>query len=99
SELIPVGSEVYILERNDEKLLSSMFKDEASEQNTSITEDDFFSDLFTEEKEDGGKHLNVILKSSSKGSLEAIEKSLSKLEREGYTVKIISSGVGDISLQ
>jgi len=99
SELIPIGSEVYILEKSDEKLLSSMFKEEISEQDTSLAEDDFFSDLFTEEKKDGGKHLNVILKSSSKGSLEAIEKSLSKLVREEYTVKIISSGVGDISLQ
>lgn len=99
SELIPVGSEVYILEKNDEKLLSSMFKEEESEQETSIAEDDFFGDIFTEEKADGGKYLNVILKSSSKGSLEAIEKSLSKLEKEEYTVKIVSSGVGDISLQ
>ena len=99
SDLIPVGSEVYILEKNDEKLLSSMFKEEIHEQEASIAEDGIFGDIFTAKKEEGINFLNVILKSSSKGSLEAIERSLSKLEKEGYTVKIIYSGVGNISLQ
>lgn len=101
SELIPVGSVVYILEKNDPNLLSSMYKKEQKEQEeeTSLVEDDFFGDIFENEKEESDNFLNVILKSSSEGSLEAIKKSLSKLENEGYKVNIVSSGVGDISLQ
>lgn len=98
SELIPVGSEVYILEENDESLLASLYKkEEIEEGEKSIAEDDVFGDMFKEETEDGDKFLNVILKSSSEGSLEAIEKSLSKLKNEEYSVKVILSGVGDIS--
>ncbi len=99
SELIPVGSQVYILERNDESLISSLYKKEVVEEEKSLAEDDFFGDIFTEEKEEGEKYLNVILKSSSEGSLEAIEKSLSKLKNEEYSVKVILSGAGDISLK
>ena len=100
SQLIPVGSEVYILEKNDAKLLTLMYKEEEKESEVPITEDNFFDEMFnSEEKEDEGNHLNVIVKSSSEGSLEALEKSLSRLEKDGYTVKIVSSGVGDISQQ
>lgn len=100
SELIPVGSIVYILEKNDMNLLSSMYKkEEESEEETSLVEDDFFGDIFENEKAESGNTLNVILKSSSEGSLEAIKNSLSKLESDGFVVKIISSGVGDVSLK
>ena len=110
SELIPVGSEVYILKENSEKLLSSLYKveEEVVEEEEpeviegeekAIAQDDMFGDLFKEEKEEGENFLNVILKSSSEGSLEAIKKSLGKVEKDGFTVKIISEGVGDVSLQ
>ncbi|MGI6423252.1 MAG: translation initiation factor IF-2 [Candidatus Dojkabacteria bacterium] len=99
SELLPVGSEVYILEKNDPSLLSSMYSEETVEEETSLVEDDFFEDLFKNEKEERDNSLNVLLKSSSEGSLEAIEKALSKLKREDFTVNIISSGVGDITLK
>ena len=111
SELIPVGSEVYILKENSEKLLSSLYKvEEVVEEiveepeviegeEKAIAQDDMFGDLFKEEKEEGENFLNVILKSSSEGSLEAIRKSLGKVEKDGFTVKIISEGVGDVSLQ
>ncbi|MDX9738825.1 MAG: GTP-binding protein [Candidatus Dojkabacteria bacterium] len=107
SELIPVGSQVYILKENSEKLLSSLYKveEEVVEEEVvegeekAIAQDDMFGDLFKEEKEEGENFLNVILKSSSEGSLEAIKKSLSKVEKDGYKVKVISEGVGDVSLQ
>lgn len=100
SHLIPVGSDVYILEKDDKKLLSSMYKEDIKESDVPLTEDNFFDDMFnTEEKEDIGKYLNVILKSSSEGSLQALERSLGRLENDGYTVKIISSGVGEITQQ
>ena len=98
SQLIPVGSEVYILEKNDPKILEAMYSNSEKENEVPISEDNFFDEMFDEsDVNTNGHFLNVILKSSSEGSLQAIEKSLSKLENGDYTVKIISSGVGDIS--
>lgn len=100
SHLVPVGSQVYILEENDPKLLEDMYKKEEREEAVPLTEDNFFDEMFnSEEKSSDGNYLNVILKSSSEGSLQALEKSLSRLEKDGYTVKIVSSGVGDITQQ
>jgi translation initiation factor IF-2 len=96
SELIPVGSEIFILEKNDIKLLKSLYKEEVKEEQA-LTEDEIFNSLFEEEKEDGDMFLNVIIKSSSQGSLEALKSSLYKLESEGYKVKIVTEGVGDIT--
>lgn len=101
SNLIPLGSEVYILEKNDPKLLSSLYKVEPKEieeeVEATLIEDDMFSEIFDEEQKDGDTQLNVILKSSSQGSLEAIEHSLEKVNMDEYSVKIVSKGVGDIS--
>lgn len=101
SELIPVGSEVYILKENSEKLLSSLYKVEEEEivEDIAITQDDMFGDLLKEEKEEDENFLNIILKSSSEGSLEALKKTLGRIEKDGFTVKIISEGVGDVSLR
>jgi translation initiation factor IF-2 len=100
SHLIPVGSDVYILEKDDKKLLSSMYKEDIKDSDVPIKEDNFFDDIFNkEEKGDVGNYLNVILKSSSEGSLQALERSLGRLENDGYTLKIVSSGVGEITQQ
>lgn len=100
SELLPLGSEVYILEKEDKALLSSMYKkEEVTNEAESLVQDDMFGAIFDEEQVDGDKYLNVILKSSSQGSLEAIKNSLSKIQKDGYTAKIVSEGVGDVSLK
>lgn len=97
SNLIPLGSEVYILEENDSKLLSSLYVEIPTLEEVSIVEDDMFGSIFDEEQKDGDTELNVIVKSSSQGSLEALKHSLEKIKKEGYSVKIVSDGVGDIS--
>jgi translation initiation factor IF-2 len=98
SQLIPVGSEVYILEENDMDVLALMYKEEAKESEVPLSEDEFFEDMFNSQNVgDSENYLNVIVKSSSQGSLQALEKSLSKLEKDGYKVKIVFSGVGDIN--
>lgn len=100
SQLIPVGSDVYILEKDDKKLLSSMYEKEVYENDVPLSEDNFFDDVFSaQQKEEDGNYLNVILKSSSEGSLQALEKSLGRLENDGYTVKIVFCGVGDVTQQ
>ncbi|OGC44958.1 hypothetical protein A2400_01415 [candidate division WS6 bacterium RIFOXYB1_FULL_33_14] len=98
SNLIPLGSEIYILQENSKKLLSSLYKEEIKEEEEiSLIEDDNFSAIFDEEQSDGDTELNVIVKSSSQGSLEALKNSLAKVKKDGYSVKIVSEGVGDIS--
>ncbi len=44
------------------------------------------------------EELNVVLKASSQGKLEAIENSLKSLEKEGLVVRILQSGVGSVNL-
>jgi len=99
SELIPLGSEVYILENNDSKLLNSLYKKEESVEEVALADDDFFGTMFNEKKESDGKYLNVIIKSSSQGSLEALRHSLGKLKKEEFSVNIVSDGVGDITIK
>lgn len=43
------------------------------------------------------KTLNVVIKASSEGALQAILKSLDKIDVEGAQIKITASGVGDIT--
>ncbi|MGI5897970.1 MAG: translation initiation factor IF-2 [Candidatus Dojkabacteria bacterium] len=96
SHLLELGTEGYILENNDKKLLDSVLvKEESKSVENEFNMEEFFS--VTDESEGG--YLNVIVKSSSEGSLEAIINSLEKLKEEEYKVKILRSGVGNITLR
>lgn len=96
SQLLPLGSEVFILEKNDPKLLKPLYK---VEEDQSIVEDDIFDSIFETEQKDGDTFLNVVIKSSSQGSLEALRNSLAKVNIDGYTVKIVQDGVGDVTIK
>lgn len=96
SNLLELGTEVYVLEKKDENILKSLYKEDSKEElNAEFTMEDFFSTS----KADSKNLLNVIIKSSSEGSLEAIAKVLEKLDEDGYKVNIVGSGVGNISLK
>lgn len=96
SNLLELGTEVYSLDNKDEKLLKSLYKNISSEEvNTDMSFDDFFGQA--EDNKD--KKLNIIVKSSSEGSLEALKSSLNKIEEDGYKANIVQSGVGNITLQ
>ncbi len=97
SNLIPLGTQIYILKDNDPKLLQTMYVKEPKEISEAIIEDDFFGSIFEEEQKDGDTMLNVIAKCASQGSLEALRHSLGKIEKDGYTVNIVSDGVGAIT--
>jgi len=45
----------------------------------------------------GKKNLNIVLKADVAGSLEAIESSLKKLPQEEIVIKIVKSGIGNIT--
>lgn len=96
SNLLELGAEVYVLESKDEVLLKSLYTSkEVEEEEEDVTMEEFF----TQKEDDSENFLNVIIKSSSEGSLEAIVKSLNKVEEDGYRIKIVDSGVGNISLK
>lgn len=103
SQLIELGNQVYALEKNDEKLLKSLFvvpeavPSEVSEETVDGEALPDMSFLFGNVKTEDVKTLKVIIKSSSEGSLEAIKKSLEAIESDGNKVEIIHSGAGDIS--
>ncbi len=96
SNSLELGTEIFVLEKNDEKFLKSLYKEVSTE---SITEEEALDDFFGDQQVSNDKFFNVIVKSSSEGSLEALKKSLSKIEEDGYSAKIIKSGVGNITLQ
>ena len=96
SNLLELGTEVFVLAEKDEKLLKSMYK-EVSEE--SLMEEESFDDFFGDQQVSKDKLFNVIVKSSSEGSLEALKTTLGKIEEEGYSVNIVQSGVGNITLQ
>ncbi|NLZ73502.1 MAG: translation initiation factor IF-2, partial [Bacteroidales bacterium] len=53
--------------------------------------------LFEEMKKGKIKELNIILKTDTQGSLDALQESLSKLSSEEVEVKVIHGGIGAIS--
>jgi translation initiation factor IF-2 len=96
SNLLKLGTPIYVLEERDEKLLKSLYEEKVSkEEEEEVTLEEFF----TVKEEDMGEFLNVIVKSSSQGSLEAILNSLKKIEEDEYRVNVVSSGVGAIGLK
>ena len=95
SNLLELGTQVYVLEKKDEALLKSMYKEK---EKVDTEEEVTLEEFFTLNEENSGDFLNVIVKSSSEGSLEAIKNSLSKIEEDGYKVNIVDSGVGNIGL-
>lgn len=96
SNLLEIGTEVYVLKEKNEKLLRSLYKDVSTEN---IKEEESFDDFFGDQQNSRDKYLEVIVKSSSEGSLEALINSLKKVKEEEYSAKIIRFGVGNITLQ
>jgi translation initiation factor IF-2 len=116
SNLLDLGSEVYVLEESEKKILERMAKEQKEKEEEEkqkkevepkeggeVDEVDdelaaFFETDEEEEKEEI-KEFSIILKSSSEGSLEALKNSLDKLNIEGAELRIIDSGVGNISIK
>lgn len=96
SNLLDLGTEGYSLSTNNEKLLQPLYKEKDKAKEDEIID---FDDFFAIETDSNSNVLNVIVKSSSEGSLEALTNSLKKLNEDGYTVNIIDSGVGSITLK
>lgn len=116
SNILPLGSEIYILEENNKKILHCIQEDkepcepivEEEEivekkpleegEEPEISFEDFFQ-MDSTEPEDEVKTLAVMIKSGSEGSLEALQKSLAKINIEGAEMNIIDQGIGDITIK
>ncbi len=97
---ISAGDTVYFtqLEENAKELEKELIQQE--EQSEKLTAESIFAQMLInrEEKKQGieQKILNIILKSSTVGTLEAIKVQLEKLNAEDAKVNIIASGTGSI---
>ncbi len=112
SNPIELGAEVFCFEQKDESLAKELLiegekeiqEEEKSEDKAEETDpedeakilESFFDDEQDQEEE---KEFKVLIKSSSEGSLEAIKKSIEKINVEGVNVRIIGSGIGNISIK
>ncbi|KKR05618.1 MAG: hypothetical protein UT34_C0002G0125 [candidate division WS6 bacterium GW2011_GWF2_39_15] len=96
SSVVEPGDAIYVIKEKGPKILEEVLKLEEEEQSEGITEQDLTM-LFAA-TESTVKSLNVIIKSSSEGSLEAIKKSLEKLKEDDAKIDIVESGIGGISV-
>ena len=115
SNILLPASEIYILKENDKKILDCIKSDEEvcevvvkekvveeikeGEEEPKISFEEFFGLDSEGEEEEEIKTLEVIIKSSSKGSLEALNKSLEKIKVEGAQINIINQEIGDVSIK
>lgn len=113
SDLVDLGEVIWCLEEKDMKLANALLEkkvvaqvnvDDGNEGSEEVVEAAWFTDMFggeqvEESSSDEGGELNVILKSSSEGSLEALVKSIENIVIDGYKVKLINKGIGDITIK
>ena len=68
-------------------------------ESSDVSKEDMLADFFGTGNADGveKKNLNIILASSSEGSLEAIKKSIAAIESEQVSINIKKAKVGDIN--
>ncbi|MBI2357199.1 translation initiation factor IF-2 [Candidatus Dojkabacteria bacterium] len=90
------GDAIYVIKDKSPKVLEEILKIEVPETAEGIDAQDI-SNLFAQ-SESTVKSLNVIIKTSSEGSLEAIKKSLLKVLEDEAKIEIVDSGIGDITL-
>jgi len=87
---------VFASEKQAKEIAISRAKEKIENErraNTSVTLDDLFDHI----KEGELKNINIIVKSDTQGSAEAIKSSLSKLEMEDIRVNVIRAQAGGIT--
>ena len=74
------------------KIYSSVLEKERKFVKKAVSLDELF-----ERVKEGHKEINIVLKTDSKGSEEAVKNALEKIDVEGVKVSVIRSGVGTIT--
>jgi translation initiation factor IF-2 len=96
---IPLAGDKFQVVANDHFAKIIINEREIEERQRQKKEEEVVSleHLFDEMKKGKIKELNIILKTDTQGSLDAIQKTLPTLSNEEVEVKIIHSGIGTIS--
>jgi len=98
AELPEAGDTLYVVD--DEKIARQLAESRSQKkreselhQSSHVSLEDLFSKI------QGGelKDLNIVIKADVRGSIEALEPSLNRLENEEVRVKVIHSGVGAVT--
>ncbi len=98
SSLPEAGNYLYVIKDNKlAKELSEYFKELKKEEKREEGRAVSLDELLQKIKEGEAKKLSLIIKADVQGSLEAIEKSLKKLDIEGVEIEILHKGIGGIS--
>ncbi len=98
SSLPEAGNYLYVIKDNKlAKELSEYFKELKKEEKRGEERAVSLDELLQKIKEGEAKKLSLIIKADVQGSLEAIEKSLKKLDIEGVEIEILHKGIGGIS--
>ncbi|MFH1547640.1 MAG: translation initiation factor IF-2 [bacterium] len=102
SKILSAGDQIYGISESGCDC-SSFFQEKESEikegEEEVKSEEDLLSALLGgSEQVETGDVLNVIVKACSKGSLDAVLKSVEKINKEDKVVNVVNSGVGDITV-
>jgi translation initiation factor IF-2 len=103
SEILKLGQVVYCVDEKDDADIEifETHKKEVEEKMTDQEEmegDDLLAAVLSqgEDEEEELEKLNIVLKTDSQGTLQAIENSLEGVNEEGLIVEVIKSGVGNV---
>lgn len=94
---VPVAGDKFMAFESEKVARSVAEKREVLEKEKKFTKKAVSLDELFERVKEGHKEINIVLKTDSKGSEEAVKNALEKIDVEGVKVSVIRSGVGTIT--
>lgn len=94
---VPVAGDKFMAFESEKIARSVAEKREVLEKEKKFTKKAVSLDELFERVKEGHKEINIVLKTDSKGSEEAVKNALEKIDVEGVKVSVIRSGVGTIT--
>lgn len=94
---VPVAGDKFMAFESEKIARSVAEKREVLEKERKFVKKTVSLDELFERVKEGHKEINIVLKTDSKGSEEAVKNALEKIDVEGVKVSVIRSGVGTIT--
>ena len=94
---VPVAGDKFMAFESEKIARSVAEKREVLEKERKFVKKAVSLDELFERVKEGHKEINIVLKTDSKGSEEAVKNALEKIDVEGVKVSVIRSGVGTIT--
>ena len=94
---VPVAGDKFMAFESEKEARSVAEKREVLEKERKFVKKAVSLDELFERVKEGHKEINIVLKTDSKGSEEAVKNALEKIDVEGVKVSVIRSGVGTIT--